>query len=293
MFRTLGLLPPAKAETLRWLCRTWGMRYSRTGIVAVLLAAEVFIGGAILWTLTGGVPGWAAQPEAINRMSEQAQIDAGQSPHVLIADADNRVYVTASPDEKVHVTDHTHRFGWFWGGQSQLPLHVSRTADGVSIVRGDGQSHPQIAFFGIDFERTDIEVPAGARLEIARCEGATIDGVHAGDVKIACGDGSLHFADLQSPSIDAVTADGSIHASNLDIGGGRLQTGDGSIRVALAPTNLLVHAQTGDGSIRFNGHRLAKDSDSGAADYQVGTGAGSLRVSTQDGSIHIDTNGAN
>jgi len=269
------------------------MRYSRTGIVAVLLAAEVFIGGAILWALGSGQWGWAAQPESVNRMSEQTEVDAGQAPHVVVDDPNNRVYVTASSDGKIHVTDHTHRFGWFIGPHSEAPLHVSRTGDGVSIVRGDGNVHAQVAFFGIDFERTDVAVPAGSRLDIQHCEGATVEGVHAGDVKIACGDGSLHFADLQSPSIDAVTADGSIHASNLDVHGGRLQTGDGSIRVALAPANLLVHVQTGDGSIRFNGRRVAKDSDSGTADYQVGTGAGSLQVSTQDGSIHIDTNGAN
>ncbi|HKU66170.1 MAG TPA: DUF4097 family beta strand repeat-containing protein [Candidatus Baltobacteraceae bacterium] len=261
--------------------------------MAVLLAAEVFLGGAILWALGGGRWGWTLQARAVNNMSEQAPIDAGRAPHVVIDDPDNRVVITASSDGKVHVTDHRHQFGWFAGPHSQAPLRVSRTDDGVSIMRGDGQPHLQVAFFGVDFERTDVAVPSGARLDVRRCEGASIDGVRAGDVKIACGDGSLHLDDLQSPSIDAVTQDGGIHASNLEVGGGRLETGSGSIRVALAGSNLLVHAQTGDGSIRINGRRIAKDSDSGRADYQVGTGGGSLQVSTQDGSIHIDSNGAN
>jgi hypothetical protein len=270
------------------------MRYSRTGIVAVLLAAEVFIGGAILWVATGGHPAWAGGMSAvdINRMSEQTRLNAGSAPHVLISDASNRVVITASTDGLVHVTDHTHRIGWFWSSPAPSPLRVSRTGDGVAITRGDGASHVEAAFFGIDFERTEVAVPPQSRLEISQCDGASITGVQAADVKIACDDGSLHFSDVQTPQIDAVTTDGSIRASGLSVTGGRLQTGDGSIRVALETPNLTVQAQTGDGSIRFNGRRLAKDSDSGSAQYQVGSGGGPLQLSTQDGSIHIDTNGA-
>lgn len=268
------------------------MRYSRVGIVAVLLAAEVFIGGAILWAVMGGHPAWASHAEAVNTMSELTRIDAGQAPHVVVNDPSNRVVITASTDGLVHVTDHTHRIGWFWGTASQAPLSVSRTPDGVRIVRGDGRPHVDIAFIGLDFERTEVAVPAESRLEIQRCGGASLSGIQAADVKIACNDGSLHFEDVQSPAIDAVTNDGSIRASGLHVDGGLLKTGGGSIHVALATPNLLVHAQTGDGSIRINGERLAKDSDSGSAEYKIGTGAGSLQVSTQDGSIHIDTNGA-
>jgi hypothetical protein len=269
------------------------MRYSRTGIVAVLLAAEVFIGGAILWALGGGRWNWSANaaPVDINRMSEQTKIDAGQAPHVLVNDPDNRIVITASTDSLVHVTDHTHRIGWVWGSTAEAPLQVSRTSDGVAVVRSGGAQRG-VVFFGIDYQRTEVAVPAQSRLDIPHCDGVTVNGVQASGVKIACEDGSLHFTDVQSPQIDAVTKDGSIHASGLRVDGGRLATGDGSIRLALDTANLLVHAQTGDGSIRFNGARVAKDTDSGTADYQIGTGGGSLQVSTQDGSIHIDTNGA-
>lgn len=267
------------------------MRYSRTGIIAVLLAAEVFIGGAIVWAVTGGRGGWGSQITAQNNMAEQTRIDAGQNPHVVIADANNRIDITASTDGKVHVTDHTHRVGWFLGPHYDAPLSVQRTADGVAIRRGDGQPHSDVAFFGIDFERTDVAVPQGAAIDIQRCDGATISGVQARDVRIDCGDGSLHFDDLQAPSIDAVTADGSIRASDLHVQSGRLQSGDGSIRVGLSDGNLNVRAHTGDGSIRIDGRRVEPD-ESGAVQYQIGTGGGSLQVSTQDGSIHISTNGA-
>lgn len=266
------------------------MRYSRTGIVAVLLAAEVFIGGAILWAVSGGRMTARAQGMDVNRMSEQARLDAGASPHVLIDDPDTRVVVTASTDGKVHVTDHAHRMGWSLGPPADARLSVERTSDGVAIRRASTPG--SVSFFGFDFQRTEVAVPPNSSLDIPHCGGASISGVQAADVKIACAGGSLHFDDVQSPAIDAVTNDGSIRANKLRVGGGRLQSADGSIRLALAGANLTVHAQTADGSIRMNGARIAGDGDSGATTYQFGTGGGSLQVSTQDGSIHITSNGA-
>ena len=268
------------------------MRYSRAGIVAVLLAVEVFVGGVILWAVRGGHLGLAAQASDVNRMGEQARIDAGASPHVVINDPDHRVIVTSSADGKVHVTDHTHLLGWFIGSHaSDAPLHVERTAGGVSISRADAQPHNDVGFIGIDYQHTEVAVPPDSALEIASCGGANVTGVKARDVKISCGDGSLHLTDVQSPSIVAVTGEGSIKASNVRVDGGRLHSGYGSIHLALTGANLTVHAQTGDGSIRIDGARVARD-ESGAASYHFGTGGGSLEVSTQDGSIHITPNGA-
>lgn len=288
------------------------MRYSRTGIVAVLLAAEVFIGAAIVWVLGGGHAGWPVQAAGFHSVSQQGKtyspIDAGSAPHVVIDDPDSRVVITASTDGKVHVTDDSHRFGWVWG-TTPAPLSVERTADGVSIRRGDGRLHT-VAIFGVDFQHTEIALPPASALEIQRCGGAEISGVtgslaahsvdgsislsgvHASDIKLTSDDGGLRFNDVNAPAIDATTNDGSIRATALSVNGGRLQTNDGSIRVSLADANLTVHAHTGDGSIRVNGQRVARDGDSDAADYQFGQGSGSLQVSTQDGSIHISTNGA-
>lgn len=285
------------------------MRYSRTGIVAVLLAAELFIGAAIVWTVTGGHMSWA-QAAGLHRVSEQgktfAPIDAGNAPHVVIDDPASRVIVTPATDGKVHVTDNSRTVGLVWGDGIQVPLAVSRTAEGVSIRRGDGG--PRVAIFGFNYRRTEVALPPGATLEIRRCGGAdltgltgavdvhcvdgsiSLSGVHAGTLKIASDDGSLHLDDVSAPSIDAVTNDGSIRANRLAVEGGRLQSADGSIHLALSGGNLTVHAHTGDGSIRVDGRRVANDS--GVADYEVGTGGGSLQVSTQDGSIHISTNGA-
>ncbi len=284
------------------------MRYSRTGVVAVLLAAEVFIGAAIVWALVGR-NGWSVGAAGFRPVSQSAKtytpIDAGSAPHVVIDDPDSRVVITTSTDGRVHVTDDTHTFGWVWSAPP-APLTVDRTNEGVSIRRADQRE--RIAFLGIDFQRTEVALPSGALLEIQRCGGADVSGVsgtvnvhsvdgsialtgvHASQIKIASDDGSLHLNDVRVPSIDAVTSDGSIRANQLHVDGGRLQTSDGSIRVALADVNLRVSAHTGDGSIRIDGRRL--DEDSNSTEYQVGTGGSSLVVSTQDGSIHISTNGA-
>lgn len=243
-----------------------------------------------MWAAGSGRFGAIAGPVAINAMSEQTAVYAGDAPHVVVADSENRVLITASGDGKVHVTDHTHRVGWFLG-PTPSPLSVVRTADGVTVRRPDSGERRGVAIVGIDFQRTEVAVPPKSRIDIQRCDGAGIDGVEAGDVKIVCADGSLHFEDVQTPAIQATTADGSIRASNLRVGGGTLHTDDGSIHLSLNAPALTVRAKTADGDIRFNGARAAQDGDAVSAEYTVGTGGGALEVSTQDGSIHITTNG--
>ena len=252
------------------------MRYSRTGIVAVLLAAEVFIGGAILWTLTGGRMTWPAQASGLHRVSDQAgktfaPIDAGSTPHVVIDDPDSRVVISSSTDGKVHVTDDTRTVGWVWGSSGSRPaLNVARTGDGVSVTRGDGQIH--VAIIGFDYQHTVLEVPPGTFVDVQRCGGATISGL-AGQVRIH-------------------SVDGSISGTGLRVTGGRIETDDGRVRLAFDGANLNVHAKTDDGSIHFNGRHVAQVDDGAGADLQIGTGGGSLAVSSKDGSIHINTNGA-
>lgn len=250
------------------------MRYSRTGIVAVLLAAEVFIGGAILWTLTGGHWGSPAQAAGLHQVSEQgktfAPIDAGSTPHVVIDDPDSRVVISPSSDGMVHVTDDTRVVGWVWGSGAHAALNVARTADGVSLTRGDGRLH--VAIIGFDYQHTNVQVPPGAFVDVQRCEGATLAGL-AGQVRIH-------------------SVDGGIRGSALRVTGGRIDTDDGTVRLAFDGANLNVHAKTDDGRIHFNGRHVAQDDDGAGADLQIGTGGAPLAVSSKDGSIHINTNGA-
>jgi len=289
------------------------MRYSRGGIVAVLLAAEIFIAGAIMWSLGARNFPMYAYAGGLHRVDQGgktfAPIDAGGAPHVVIDDPDSGVAVTPSGDGKVHVTDASQIHGWLWSHRSRPALQVTRTADGISIQRpGDNNVH--FAMFGFDAEHIDVAVPAGSLLEIRRCSGADVSGltgqmrihsvdghialtnVHAGALALSSDDGSLRLNDVIAPAIDASTKDGSIRAQGLQVGGGTLRTDDGSVTLDLLDSNLTVHARTQDGSLRFNGRRTESDAGATSGDFQIGSGSGSLAVSTQDGSIHITTNGA-
>lgn len=283
------------------------MRYSRTGIIAVLIAAEVFIAGVIIVS-AGGLKNFSVSANDLgsnySRYSPPA-VAVGSRPHVVIDDADSRVTLTASSDGKIHVIDASRLAGWGWGSRpGKLQMHV--TGDGVFIQRPGRSGHG--IFFGMDFGRTEIAVPPDATVDVQHSSGADLsdltgtvhvrsdDGhitarsLRSKDLSLSSGDGHISLQDVAADKLDAVTSDGSIRASGLRVGNGSLHTGDGSITLVFADTgNLTLHARTGDGSISVNG---ARQSDSSPLDYKLGNGAGSLDVSTQDGSIRVTSKGA-
>lgn len=288
------------------------MRYSRGGIIAVLLAVEVFIAGAIIWSFTGG--GLRIQAAGLHTVNQPgktfAAIDAGDAPHVVIDDPDSGVGITVSNDGKVHVADASAIAGLVWGRTSRPPLHVSKTADGVLIQRA-ADSGVRFSVFGFDREHIDVAIPAGTILDVRHCSGADVSGlagdlrvhsndghialenVHAKALTLSSDDGSLRMNDVSAPTIDASTNDGSIRASQLHVGGGTIHTNDGSVRLVLLLSDLTVTARTSDGSVFFNGKRtMESDSDSNSGEFQIGNGGSALAVTTQDGNIHITTNGA-
>jgi hypothetical protein len=290
------------------------MRYSKAGIIAMLLAAEIFVAGAILWSLGARGP-FSVRAAALHHESTQgkdfAPIDAGATPRVAIDDPDSHVVVTTSTDGKVHVTDASRFDGFFWGDTQRAPLQVSRTDDGVSIVRAPGHG-VRLQIFGFSQERVEVALPAGSMLDVKRCSAADVTGlrgivrVHSVDghiaandvstnqMTIASDDGRLMLDNVNATQLDATTKDGSIRAHGLQTEGGTLHSDDGSITLGLAGNaNLSIRARTNDGRLTLDGRRATRnDDDSSSADYHVGTGGGSLEVSTQDGSIHITTNGA-
>ncbi len=290
------------------------MRYSKAGIIALLLAAELFIAGAIIWSL-GGRGNFSVKAAALHSESGQdkvfAPIDAGATPHIAIDDPDSHVVVTTSDDGKVHVTDASHFEGIFWGDTTRPPLQVSRTDDGVAIVRAPGHG-VRVQIFGISQQRVEVAVPAASLLDVKRCSAADVTGlrgivrVHSVDghiaatdvrtdeLTIASDDGRLALDNVVATQIDASTKDGSIRGRSVATSGGTLHTDDGTITLGLAPSvNVAIRARTADGHVTLDGRRAARnDDDSSNADYRVGSGGGSLEVSSQDGSIHITTNGA-
>jgi hypothetical protein len=281
------------------------MRYSRTGIIAVLIAVELFVAG-IIAVSAGGLKTFTAMGDAhgfSNMSYTLPAIDAGDRPHVVINDAGSSVVVTASSDGKVHVTDTRHIHGW---GSAPARVQVQKTADGVLIERPDTPGSTLV--FGLEFGGTSVEIPPGATLEIRNASGADVsdltgtiavrsnDGhisatnVHSADLSLTSGDGHISLTDIDAGKLNAVTADGAIRVSNLRVRNGVLHTSDGSIHIGFADAgDVTVRARTGDGSIRMNGIRQ----DGSPVEYKFGNGSGTLDVATQDGSIRVNTNGAN
>ncbi len=309
---------------------------SRATIIAALVAVEVAIVAVAIYAIglrqTAG--GWHGQAFAsMQRFDFNAQpvapIEAGRTPHVVIDDPQSRVGVGVSTDGQVHVTDLTNVHGASWGSGGSIPqLHVTRTVDGVSIVRAP---HARFFLFGSVDERIDVTVPSSARLEIVRSSGADVSGLTA-DVNVRSQDGHVTLTDvngtasansddgyieatrIRGDSLSVTTADGHIALRDVavrtltahtndgrvsvvslgDVQNGNVSTNDGSIRLELAPaSNLTLNASTNDGSISSNGSSVGGGEGDGAQyTIALGNGAGTLRVSTSDGSIHIITNGA-
>ncbi len=249
------------------------MRYSRTGVIAVLIALEVFLAGGILSLL--GVGGWhagAAGLHSIDTASRGTSVfDAGDAPHVVIDDPDSRIVITPSSDGKVHVSDDTRIAGLVWGGGSAAALRTVRTPDGVAVTRLNSGRMP-VSILGYSSERVLVALPPASVVEITGCSGADLNGLQGRSLALRCGEGSLHL-------------------QNIAVASGTLWTGDGSIRLGLTGQNLVVHAKTADGSLHVNGSRVSGE-DSSETTFQIGTGGGRLEVATGDGSIHITHNGA-
>ncbi|HEY1654761.1 MAG TPA: DUF4097 family beta strand repeat-containing protein [Candidatus Tumulicola sp.] len=167
------------------------------------------------------------------------------------------------------------------------------------------------------------------RIALADLQG-TVDGrsdsgsvsairVHGDSLALQSGDGHLSLRDVSVGALNARTDDGSIEASDVAVAGAsphavlhsgdgsirldgsfapggtyEVSTNDGSIRVGLPPNaDLTVDASTADGRVLVDGSPFERgDGDAARHTVKLGNGSGNLRVSSDDGSIHILTNGA-
>lgn len=332
------------------------MKYSRTSIVAMLIAVEIVLAGLMIFVVHGGFGGgnvFAANGMHRVQFSAMplAPIAAGSSPHVVIDDADSFVTVTPSSDGEVHATDNTRVVGAIFSNASLEHLRMARTADGVRIER-PASAHGFLSF-GRFSQEIIVGMPTGSRLEIVRSSGADVRGLrndiavvsqdghisladidgnvdaHSNDghidavdvrgttVKISTDDGRLNIRNVTAATLDAHTNDGrleahdlqfqgaapraslhtndgSVHVSGLFPASGTYQIGtdDGRVELALARgSDVTVDAATSDGSLYVDGQSFSGDGRS-AHTTRVGSGTGSLRLTTGDGSMHITTNGA-
>lgn len=124
--------------------------------------------------------------------------------------------------------------------------------------------------------------------------------VAVGTLSAQTRDGSIEGRDLavagSSPHAVLHSDDGSIRVDGSFAPGGsyEVSTKDGAIRVGLArDADLTVNASTADGRVLVDGSPFeGGDGDSARHTVKLGNGSGNLRLSSDDGSIHIHTNGA-
>jgi DUF4097 and DUF4098 domain-containing protein YvlB len=162
---------------------------------------------------------------------------------------------------------------------------ISGITGGVAVASQDGR-----------IRLSDLQGTVNAKSDDGSISASRIRG---DALSLSSADGRLTLIDVSASSLDAQTKDGSIEARDLAITGGAqhavLHTGDGSIRVALAArSDLTVDASTSDGKVIVDGQSFknAGDGDSTQHTVRLGSGAGTLQLSSDDGSIHINTNGA-
>jgi DUF4097 and DUF4098 domain-containing protein YvlB len=141
--------------------------------------------------------------------------------------------------------------------------------------------------------------------------------VHGDTLTLTSADGHIQLRDVSAQTLTAKSNDGRIDATGLQISGttpvATLHSDDGSVHVGgsfasggtyevssndgrvelglASGSDLTVNASTGDGSIYVDG-KSTKDTDSQTQTIKLGSGSGSMRVSSGDGSIHLTTNGA-
>lgn len=294
----------------------------------MLVAAEAVIVGMAIYAVGGRGASLAAGMHRVDFTAASiAPVAAGATPHVVIDDANSRVRVDASSDALVHVRDLTQIHGGVFSNANYPRLAVTRTPDGVRIERLRSE-RSMLYLFGFSRQAIEVDVPQGARVEIAGSAGADVRGI-AGGVTVHSLDGHVTLTDLQGSvdahsddgyldaanvrgdrlamesmdghltlknvavaSLSATTHDGRIEATGLSVSGSAtLQTDDGSVRVALAPNaDLTIDASTRDGRISLDGNSLDAD-DSTARTIRLGAGIGQMKLATADGSIRIYTNG--
>lgn len=265
------------------------MMGQRQTLVGALFALEIAILGAIIYFLGGarvGASGFRADHVDLGGEREVSVLNAGATPHVVVRDPDSRVVITVSRDGRVHVIDQSRIRGLFFGGTPQLAqLHVTQSAgDGVLVERGPQPTH--FAMFGGSVERVEVQVPAGALVDVQKSSGSDVSGLQA-DLRVRSQDGHIEVADIAG-NLDLASDDGHIDLHNVRARHVLAVTSDGHITadaIRVEGTDATATLQTKDGPITVRG------SVSPTGKYAVETGDGRITadLAGADG-IAIDAN---
>jgi DUF4097 and DUF4098 domain-containing protein YvlB len=182
---------------------------------------------------------------------------------------------------------------------------VSGLRAGISAQSQDGH-----------IELTDVQGNVDAHSADGYIDATNVKG---DTLSLVSADGHVGLRDVTAQQLTARSSDGHIEATNLTIAGAApqatLHSDDGWVRVRgdfapggtyevssndgrielalLANADLTVAASTSDGHVVVNGKSSSSDDeDAHNKTIKLGSGSGSMRVSSGDGSIHLTTNGA-
>jgi Putative adhesin len=258
-------------------------------LVGMLIAAEVLIVGVALYAIRP--TGWSGIHARAIAAASLPPIEAGSAPAIAVEDPDSRVVIAVSHDGLVHVRDLSHASG-FTGDTDFPPLQVQRTGDGVSITRAARHTH-WIVFFGSLDERTEVDVPPGSHIAIAKCSGADVDGI-SGPVNVRSQDGHIELSNVTG-TVDADSSDGRIEATNVRTDSLTLHSADGRIILHDVSADT-IDAVTNDGRIIATGlsvtgpHAAATlHSDDGSVELGLSADSNvTIVASTNDGRIVVD-----
>lgn len=265
---------------------------ARSGLVAMLIAAELLILGLIIYSVGGMRNAFGSSMHHLDYAAGPpvAPIAAGDAPRVSINDGDDRIVITPSTDGQVHVTDESFVRGWSWSSVPIKPLNVSRTSDGVRIERASEDSSDWM-IIGDARNRIAVQVPPAATIAIEDSSGADITGI-TGGTSVKSTDGHITLAGLRG-NVDAKSTDSYVEADDVQGDSVSLQA-DGHVKVRATQANNF-QAVTDDGHIDIAGLQLTGTqprarihTDSGpvkvAADFASG---GSYEVSTNDDGVAL------
>jgi hypothetical protein len=189
-------------------------------------------------------------------------------------------------------------FHWgFWGnsGTVHVDLRVPRSLN-LDVTTGDGNVTAQPVAGNIRITTGDGNIQAnGIRGQIylhsgdGRIDGSGMDGA----LEVDTGDGHI-TVDGRFDSLQARTGDGSIDASAASgskvAAGWTLHSGDGRINLRV-PSDLSadLDAHTGDGSITVDVPlTVAGSLNQSSVHGKLNGGGGLLKISSGDGSIHLE-----
>jgi hypothetical protein len=273
---------------------------------AVLMAAAITAApaGADQWTKTYSISGRAdlhvtTDDGDVNIVgADQKQIDARvvTEGYKIVAN-DVRIEESQNGDHvELNVKLPHMNFSWFGGHRSvRIELRVPRELD-LDIRTGDGNVTAQPVAGRIKIDTGDGNVTAsGLKGDIymhsgdGHIEGANLDG----SLNVDTGDGHITVLG-RFDTLNLKTGDGSIEASAMAgskiASSWTLHSGDGHINLRLPDNfNADLEAHTGDGRITLDIPISVSGSLSHSAIRgKINGGGGQLRVSSGDGSIHLE-----